>query len=186
MTPRTDETAVPVNLMVPGGIWYQLVYRQRRSSPFQMRAIPEFEYHYADRAAELLPIHGALRRCFGTAGFLKTFAKLLSGSRAFYCIIHNHQVASYGWAMKSRCRHYWIASGEVVVGPTFTEQEFRGKGLATYGLKMAINSLMESGHSVFYIDTSNDNIAALRMIAKCDFGKPVAVYLREYVKREAE
>jgi GNAT superfamily N-acetyltransferase len=170
--------------MIPGSIWYQLVYRQRRSSPFVVQDIPEFTYHYADRPAALLSILGPVRGSFGTAGLPKMFAKLLSGRRAFYCVTHHDRIASFGWAMKSWCRYYWVGQGEVVIGPTITDPEFRGRGLATYALKKAVNSLMENGHSVFYIDTSNDNAAAQRMIAKCDFGTPVAVYLRAYERGE--
>ena len=44
---------------------------------------------------------------------------------------------------------------------------------------MAINKMLEAGSKVIFIDTSNNNIPCLKLIDKCDFGAPIASYIRQ-------
>lgn len=185
MTAPADSSFVQETLSVPKEFWYQFVYRQKRAQPIRDEEAPGYAYHFVRRVGQLAPLAGALRRYFGPIGFLKLAAKVLSGKRAFYCMVKDGQVGSYGWATTSFCRAYWMAPGDIVIGPCFTDSAHRGKRLASISMKKAINSLMAEGARVFYIDTSNDNVAAQKMIAKCEFGPPVALYIRGYPRTRA-
>ena len=57
-----------------------------------------------------------------------------------------------------------------------------GRAVARQGadpdaIRLAMNSLMERGHRIVYVDTAYYNLASQRAIAKCGFGDPVAVHI---------
>ena len=175
MSERESGERDAVQLSIPDHLNYQLVYRLRRQEPFAAEPPDDVAYHYVPRPGALPP---GVRGLFGTVGFLKTWLKLTTSGRAFYCLRAGDKVVGYGWLTFGRCKFYHIEPSDVIIGPVTTLRAHRGKGLATLGLKLAINSLIEAGQHVFFIDTSKDNVAMQKVIAKCAFGPPVAAYLR--------
>jgi GNAT superfamily N-acetyltransferase len=176
MNAARRETTVGVTLSVPEQINYQLVYRLRRSDPFPAVSVPGYAYHFLAGPGAAWRLRRGIAGHFRSAGFLKTCAKLATRDRTFYCLTAGEQLANYGWVTASHCRYYRIGIGEIVIGPVWTDPRHRGKGLATAGLQSAVNSLIARGYSVFYIDTSKDNLAMQKVIAKCGFGPPVALF----------
>jgi GNAT superfamily N-acetyltransferase len=120
----------------------------------------------------------ALGAALGKAGLVKAILKLCTKNRLFYCMLKQGQVAATGWCSVSFCRHYKVDPGSAVIGPIWTAEHLRGRGIATLALKQALNALMQRGLRIFYIDTAGDNLASQRVIAKCGFGPPVALYIR--------
>jgi RimJ/RimL family protein N-acetyltransferase len=96
-----------------------------------------------------------------------------------YVVTGPNAVASYGGITLSRCRYYPVDRGAAVIGPVETTADCRGKGLATWGLIMAMEQLTRTGRRTFYIDTSEGNVAMQTVIARCGFGDPIACYERD-------
>ena len=167
MNAARRETTVSVTLSVPECIYYQLVYRLRRSDPFPEVSVPGYAYHFLSGPGAAWDLRRAMAGHFLRAsGLLKACAKLATRDRTFYCLTAGEHLANLGWVTASTCRYYRIEAGEVVIGPVWTDPQHRGKGLATAGLQNAVNSLIARGHSVFYIDTSKDNLAMQKVIAR--------------------
>jgi hypothetical protein len=115
---------------------------------------------------------------FGYAGSAKAAAKLATPSRHLYLVVADGRLASYGWATIGRCRYYKVEPTAVVVGPIWTDESVRGRGLATFGLQSALNAWVDQGVRFFYIDTECVNHPAQRVFQKCGFGAPIALYIR--------
>jgi len=109
----------------------------------------------------------------GAYGLLKCLLKLLSGKRNVYLILKENQVVHLGWIALGFCRFYDVEPGSAVIGPVWTDGEHRGRGLATVALVQVMNRLTARSVSVFYIDTSEQNLAMQRVIGKCGFGLPI-------------
>ena len=169
---------VHVDLEIPRNITYQLVYRLIKNEPFDLLPIEAANFRYISSFKDIFPYYQILYTHFGLMSSIKMVLKILSSERNFYFVYMNQQVVHSGWITFSKCKYYWIDYGSAVVGPIWTSEAARGLGLATYALKSTINVLMEKKISIFYIDTSNSNIACQQVISKCGFGKAVAVYLR--------
>jgi hypothetical protein len=158
----------------------QLVYRQERYEPFIVPDIPEISFLFCDSLSGGLRIAGALHRQFGMAGVLKALAKLLSGRRKFYCLLKEGKIVSHGWANISFCRHYKVQPNDVVIGPVWTEPEFRNMGFSSYALKKVMNEMMAAGSKTFFVDTAEDNIPMQKVIVGCGFGAPESAYSRPH------
>lgn len=167
-----------VTLEVPSEIPYQLVYRQVRSEPFDVPDRPDARFVFLGSAREAIWERPLLTRCFGAVGALKAIAKIATGKRKLYLVTCDGQPVSTGWCSRGMCRYYKIEPDAVVIGPIESSPAFQSRGLATYGLKGCMNALIGLGHSVFYIDTSKTNYPSQRVIEKCRFGTPVALYFK--------
>jgi len=100
---------------------------------------------------------------------LKAALKIWSGRRIFFWNSSGSKVVQSGWANIGFCRHYDVEPNSVVLGTLWTEPEFRGRGLASSAIIRTIAFLHRRGYKRFYIDTSEENIASQRMIAKAGF-----------------
>lgn len=110
---------------------------------------------------------------------LKLIIKIAMGRNACYLVMYENKIASDGIVTFGICKHYPITSSEHVIGPVFTYTQFRGKGLATLGLRECIASLRNKfAPNAIYIDTSEDNIAMQNVIAKMGFGQHVQSFNR--------
>ncbi len=118
------------------------------------------------RPGDVRPLLGALRSRYGAARLAKTVLKLATPIRELYCVLHAGEIVHDGWLTISRCTEYWVEEGAVVMGPINTTERSRGKGLAPYAMRLAMNSLMERGHRIVYADTAYDNLASQRAIAE--------------------
>lgn len=167
-----------ITLKIPGELAYQLVYRQERDEPFSLGERDDVSFIFVAAPNRLWPHRAALREILGGSGFLKSLAKLCTKRRLFYCALHGREVAATGWCSVSFCRYYKVEPGSVVIGPIWTTEHMRKRGIATHALKQALNALVKKGHRIFYIDTSGENLPSQRVIAKCGFGPPVALYIR--------
>jgi GNAT superfamily N-acetyltransferase len=110
---------------------------------------------------------------------LKLIIKIAMGRNACYLVMYENKIASDGIVTFGICKHYPITPSEHVIGPVFTYTQFRGKGLATLGLRECIASLRDKlAPDAIYIDTSEDNIAMQSVIAKMGFGQHVQSFER--------
>lgn len=184
LTPAAHEPRgkrMTVTLEVPDHLPYQLVYRTERAAPFEAAAAaPEGErFLFLHSGTDALKHFGTLKQRFGTAGAVKTVMKLFTKSRSLYLVTAGGRVVSDGWCTVGRCGYYKIEPDAVVVGPIWTSDECRGRGLATRALMLAMNDLHRRGTRVFYIDTAKTNTPAQKVFEKCGFGPPMALYIRD-------
>jgi len=156
----------------------QFVYRQKYNQPFNIPDASGIEFKLLTSPLDASWLFLPLIRCLGFSGLIKVGLKLVSSKRRLYCILADSCVAHYGWASFSFCRYYKVQVGDVVIGPILTVDRFCGRGYATVALMGVINTLMMQGYSVFWIDTSEDNISCRKVIEKCGFGKPVDSFER--------
>jgi GNAT superfamily N-acetyltransferase len=167
-----------VTLDVPDHVSFQLVYRAERREPFDVRPGPEWEFLVLDSAAQGLKHLGAIAGYCGKPGAAKAVAKLAAGRRSLYLVVQAGRTLSAGWCTVGLCKYYKVEPEAVVVGPIWTSEAARGKGLATAALKLAMNAQIGRGRTLFYIDTEKKNHSAQRVFEKCGFGTPVALYFR--------
>ncbi|MBO0699449.1 MAG: GNAT family N-acetyltransferase, partial [Zavarzinella sp.] len=121
---------------------------------------------------------GAVSDYCGKPGAAKAVAKLATGRRTLYLVTHGGRTLSAGWCTVGRCQYYKVEPEAVVVGPIWTSEAARGRGLATAALQLALNEQVRRGRTLFYIDTEKKNHPAQRVFEKCGFGAPVALYFR--------
>ena len=174
----TTQAAHTVRLEIPEKLSFQLVFRQERSLPLDVNPANGLSFHFIDSVGAGLAQWPALKGLFGMVGALKALAKIQRG-RIFYFVADGPQVLHTGWVTSSFCRFYRVEPGDVVIGPIWSAQASRSRGVGAYGTQMAINALLKKGVRVFFIDTANGNVPCLKMIGKCGFGAPVASYIRD-------
>jgi ribosomal protein S18 acetylase RimI-like enzyme len=167
-----------VTLDVPDNISFQFVYRMERRALCDVALEREFRFVFLHSLGDGLASFRELVSRFGRAFTLKGLLKLASTSRSMYAITQDREVLSYGWCTVGKCKYYRVESASVVIGPIWTSDSVRGKGLATKALQLAVNEYIRRGRSLFYIDTEKTNHPAQRVFEKCGFGKPVALYFR--------
>ncbi len=167
-----------VTLDVPDGLRYQLVYRLERTGPTPVEQALGTDFVLLRGVRDAFAAARLLTDRFGCAGAAKAVAKLATPSRQLYLVTADGRVASYGWAAFGWCQYYKIEPTAVVIGPIWTDEAARGRGLATFGLKSAINAWVGDGVRLFYIDTECVNHSAQRVFQKCGFGTPLALYIR--------
>lgn len=159
-----------VDLRVPADLAYQLIYRMRRAVPFDVVARDDVEFRFVTSLPQLLALAKPLRRVVSATELAKSLVRISVAGRMFYCLLRDGVILHRGWINVSFCRHYKVGPGEVVIGPIWSAPGTRGQGLAKYATLRAINELVRRDLSVFYIDTSSDNLACQKMIANCEFG----------------
>ena len=177
-TAEAEPGMVPVTLAVPAGRSCQLVYFQDRAEPLDGPAVPDAGFHFLAGLGGAVWGRRLLRRAFGPAGAAKAAAKLATGRRFVYLLTADGRVAAGGWCTVGRCRYYKVGPRGVVVGPIWSDPAARSRGLATFGLRRAMNELIARGLREFFIDTEIGNLPCRRVIDKCGFGPPTALYHR--------
>lgn len=168
-----------VSLRIPAGLPYQLVYRKVGApgpAPPQMAGGTEFLY--LRRPPRRISHLKLLTAAFGLGGGLKAAVKLASKRRSLYVAHGSGVVLHHGWVTAGQCRYYRVETHAAVIGPIWTSPEARGTGLATACLRRVMGQLAAGGIDSFYIDTAGSNLPCQRVIEKCGFGPPVALYLR--------
>jgi len=126
-----------------------------------------------DTLPKALGHRAVLLRHSGWIGYLKLLLKSLSRARVFYFSQRAGHITACGTIALGFCNHYPVSSDSAVIGSIWTDQRCRGQGLASKGIRAAINHMISEGISTFYIDTQETNLAMLKAIEKTGFGKPV-------------
>jgi L-amino acid N-acyltransferase YncA len=116
-----------------------------------------------------------LVKALGWRAWVKAVAKLATPSRSMYIVCDSGKCVSFGWIMRGFCRAYHIDSQDYVVGPIYTSPEHRGRGLATIGLRFAVQEMSGRGWKWCYIDTASENLASQRAILRAGFDGPVGL-----------
>ena len=168
-----------VELRVPAGIQFQLIFRKQLATPFAVSMREDCVFVFVDSAAKCLAQMSRLRHLYGWAGAIRTLLKVVRGNRYFYAVMDGEHVLHTGWINDSFCSHYNIVPGDLVVGPIWSAPAAQGRGIGTYATQLAINFMFARGRRVFYIDTANTNIPCLKLIRHCEFGHPIASYIRD-------
>ena len=163
---------------VPTPFESQLVFRAEFRDPFEVAAPTGLRFQLCRGPMSYLGMANRLQRLVGQLGTWKALLKLVTPRRVFYVVSDEVQILHHGWLTVGHCRHYHVGPRDVVVGPIWTSAAARGRGVATFATRMAINEMIRDGHYVFYIDTACTNAPCLRVIDKCRFGPPLATYVR--------
>ena len=153
----------------------QLIYKEQYDKPMQVSDIGNFEFIAMWGMWDGLRNMGIMFRHLRW-GCLKDIIKLATARRSYFFITDGKKVVSEAYITVGQCRYYNVEDDAAVIGPVWTDEEIRGKGLATGLLKRTINSLVQSGFSVIYIDTSENNKAMQSVIKKCGFGDSIDFY----------
>jgi len=164
-------------LRVPARQLFQLVFRQKRELSFQVSIPGDLAFGFVDGLGAWWRHKSSIVAALGMPGALKAALKVMRG-RQFYFIRDSATVLHTGWLLSSWCRYYLVQQGDVVIGPIWSSDASRNRGVGSLATKLAMNAMIERGSSVFFIDTTNDNLPCLKLIQKCEFGFPVASYLR--------
>jgi len=151
----------------------QLVFKRMVTCPFDIAERQDTHFMFISAPLAIVPFLGAIRRILGTVETVKAVLKLASRKRKFYCTLESGRIIHYGWMSISFCRYYRVEQRDVVIGPIWTEERARSRGIGAYALQKAVNEMVKRGYRVFYIDTSEDNISCLKVIEKCGFGLSV-------------
>ena len=167
-----------VELSIPDGLPYQLVFRRLVDEPLIEVGVKGVKFVFCQGPLDVVRNWSQLRTLFSFTSLLKSLAKLISPNRQFYFMAQSGKVLHHGWTSTSFYRHYKVCPNDVVIGPIWSAESARGRGIATAAIQRVINRLRARGHRVFFIDTSSTNAPRLRVINKLGFGKPIAVYLR--------
>ena len=149
----------------------QLVFRTEKAVEPAASSEPGFRACFT--VGHALPLSVALFRRLGPGGLVKDLVKLATRGRHYFCIVENGRIVSDAYVVVGRCRHYDVEPDAAVIGPVWTADEARGKGLATRLLQQTMAAMQKCGCGIFYIDTSDRNMAMLKVIEKCGFGQPV-------------
>ena len=150
------------------------IYRQTRSSAYG--GVPMEGFVLIDDPWKLLMHYGKVLRSVGPRESAKLLAKSFTRNRQFFFIAVDGRIATHGSAAISFCNYYGVEANGVVIGAIWTDPAFRGRGYATRGIMNAMNRLMSRGHSVFYIDTQENNFPMQRSIEKLGFGDAVGQF----------
>jgi hypothetical protein len=156
-----------------------LVYRQERTTAFEVEERNDARFCFCGTAMKLILLRAAVIKRMGCIGALKMLAKLATPSRSYYCLVGDGRIVGDGHIARSFCRFYPVDPGSAVIGPVWTHLELRGKGLAVFGMKNAMNALIQRGCRVFYVDRSEQNLSMQHVIAKCGFGESIRVFERD-------
>ncbi len=175
-TVESDVCLESFRLQPVAGLEPYLVFRKTAGgSPGGASQSTSFEFRLFESPV-MLPRHvRMLHGHFGLAGIVKLLIKLTTPSRSLYAAFADTEMLSYGWIMRGKSRYYYIEPAASVIGPIYTRQEFRGRGLATKAMVNAIERLAERGRVTFYIDAHHANHASIQVFKKAGFLGPVAV-----------
>ena len=170
-----------LTLRIPSDLPCQLLFRQRRTQPFGLTPPADIEYVHCAGLRGLpgfLRVVRAYRRIVSARELFKALLRIAVG-RHFYCVRRGDELLHIGWVSIGWCRHYIVGGEDAVIGSIWSASAARGLGLATFATMRTINALIAQGCSTFYIDTADENVACLKMIAKCGFGAPVGIFPRK-------
>ena len=173
-----EAAARELTLRIPPDLRCQLLFRQRRTQPFEVAPVANVEYIHCVGLLDFLRVARALRRINRPGELFRSLLRMSAG-RHFYCVRRGDELLHIGWVSIGWCRHYLVGDGDAVIGSIWSAPAARGLGLATFATMRTINNLIARGGSTFYIDTAEDNAACLKMIAKCGFGAPISVFPRK-------
>ena len=127
------------------------------------------DYLYLNGTAQCCKQFAALMRTFGFIGALKACLKTTSRKRFLFGICDGKRFVQYGWVNIDFCKFYQIEDNGVVFGSLWTDENQRGKGLASKAISHTMYLLSKQGYSQFYIDCTTDNIPSQKMIKKSGF-----------------
>ena len=161
---------------------WQLIYRLKVSEAFEVVEPDAMKFAFCRSLSEALPLLSVFLRRYGLIAGMKALIKTATDGRWYYCLHDGRNVISDGW-ITGMSRHYEIDPQGAVIGPVWTDPAWRGRGLAVVGIKSALNKMKSAGNSLFYIDTSSENRAMRKVIAKCGFGEPVVTMDRNEWER---
>jgi RimJ/RimL family protein N-acetyltransferase len=148
-----------------------LLFKTFRAEPFQLDENDDI--FIVAGPAELIRQWPMLWRWSTILERTKLALKIVARRSVFFGIRSSEKLVSTGVLAIGYCRHYKVEPEAIVIVTIHTDPKRRGEGLATRSIKMAMNAMIERGHSVFYIDTGRGNIAMQRSIDRLGFGPPV-------------
>lgn len=167
-----------VTLRIPAGLHFQLVFRRELSGTVAVRDVGGVQFCLIDSLSACVTHLALMQKALGRAGLIKAMLKISRG-RVFYFAHEHGRILHTGWVTFSFCRFYRVEQGDAVIGPIWSAEAARGRGVAVFATQMIMNALRQKGVSVCFIDTSNGNMPCLKVIEHCGFGQPVGAFLRD-------
>ncbi len=149
----------------------QLVYRLPDHADIPRLERKDCRHVLLDRPWQGIPYAWLLGKTLGPVGALLALLKLGTPKRSLYLVHLPGLIANYGWLTRGFCRYYPIEADAVVIGPVYTPLPARGQGYGSFGLAKTLWALRKNGVRFIYIDTTSDNLAMQKVIAKCGFGE---------------
>ena len=114
---------------------------------------------------------------YGLILTIKNLIKILSKKRILVTVLHEDKIVSFCWLNLGFCKYYPIEPNSVVIGPVWTDENYRKQGFATSLLKAALVFMKNDTDTDFvYIDTSEQNLSMQSVIKKCGFGEPISSF----------
>lgn len=176
--PSTLKPFSEVTLRVPAKMHFQLVFRREVPQTQAVREVTGVQFCFIDSIGACLANLALIQIALGPTGLIKAVLKVARG-RVFYFAHEQGRVLHTGWVTFSFCRFYRVEKGGAVIGPIWSAEAARGRGVAVYATQMAMNVLYGKGVQVCFIDTSNGNAPCLKVIEHCGFGHPVGAFIRD-------
>lgn len=151
----------------------QFIYRQERREQVDLDCPAGLTFVFCDCPLKAMRLVRVLTERLGVIGFMRAFAKILTKKRVYCCLYEKDRILSDGWITIGISRHYEIDPDAVVIGPVWTSEDMRSKGMAVINLRLAMNRMISFKRYIFYVDTSSENFPMQKVIAKLGFGSPV-------------
>jgi RimJ/RimL family protein N-acetyltransferase len=148
-----------------------LLYKMSTVVPY---GVSDANFFFADNLSGAMRVLSVLIRDRGLSGAAKAVAKIALGRCIYFGLRQGSMPQSTGTLALGYCRFYPVEKDAIVIGEIVTAPERRGRGLATLSIMLAVNSAIQRGTKIFYIDTQRNNHAMQRSIAKLGFGAPIA------------
>lgn len=98
----------------------------------------------------------------------------IPGLYTYFYVLDRGRVVHASRARVTRTGMPPLLGAGIVVGPVRTDADHRGRGIATFAIRHAINVMVARGHRRFYMSVAEGNVASRRMIEKSGFGPPAA------------
>jgi len=103
----------------------------------------------------------AMAQLWGPAGAVNAVARLARPGVSLYLVVEEGSAISWGWLT--------AAGREVAVGPIGTEPEHTNRGMATLGLRWALNQARYACRSRAWLKAPVEQPAVAKVAAKCGF-----------------
>ena len=157
----------------------QLIFRLEKDAPYEITDMEGYRFAFIGGVQSFCKETAIILRHEGMLNALRVLLKVLNGKRKYCMVIDSCEcITSHAWLSLGFCRHYKVDPSAVVIGPVWTGEVYRGKGLASWLLCNSINNMLRYNLKMFYVDTASDNTAMLKVIEKLGFDSKILEFDR--------
>lgn len=128
-------------------------------------------------------------KCHKSSSVLFLFWYLFSRNKYFIVYVKNqNKIIHHSVCITKFYRFPFMDSNDLEIGPCWTDENYRGKGIYPYVLKYVLSNFKDK-YDKFFIMTDSDNIASQKGILKAGFefiGKGTKNVFGRYIIKEIE